>query len=172
MGDGFRRGGMLMLIIQGSALIWALCMTLFLDRFDRVTGVIIAFTLSAIGYLSFGFIGNPFDNRAILPAVILGIGETSTIIGSNALIGQSAPVAIRGAVLGMFALAGAAGILLATLLGGRLFDQWMPGGPYVQMGIINSLILIWAIYVRLKTGTYTGDGVGSAPAAQSSADSS
>jgi hypothetical protein len=106
--------------------------------------------LSAIGYTSFGFIGNPFDNSAIIPAMLLGMGETSTIIAGNALMGQSAPTAIRGAVLGMFTLSGAAGILLATLLGGRLFDNWMPGGPYVQMGVINSIILIWAIYVRFN----------------------
>jgi len=151
MGDAFRRGGMLMAVIQGSALIWALCLSAFLDRIDRVTGVVIAFTLSAIGYTSFGLIGNPFDNAAIIPGILLGMGETSTIIAGNALMGQSAPTAIRGAVLGMFSLSGAAGILLATLLGGRLFDNWMPGGPYVQMGVINSVILIWAIYVRFNS---------------------
>jgi hypothetical protein len=42
--------------------------------------------------------------------------------------------------------------LIATSIGGRLFDGWMPGGPFVQMGVINSIVLIAAIYVRLKTG--------------------
>ena len=133
-------------------MLWALCLMFFLDRFDRVTGIIIGFTLAAIGYLGFGFIDSPFDNRAIIPAILLGIGESSTMITGNALAGQSAPTAIRGAVLGMYALSGAAGMLLATLIGGRLFDNWMPGGPYVQMGIINSIILIWAIYVRFSGG--------------------
>ena len=129
-----------------------LCQMLFLDRFDRVTGVIIAFTLATIGYSSFGFVDNPFDNSAIIPAIVLGMGESSTMIAGNALAGQSAPTAIRGAVLGMCAVSGATGTLLATMLGGRLFDNWMPGGPYVQMGIINGIILIWAIYVRFNAG--------------------
>jgi MFS family permease len=127
-------------------------MALFLDKIDRATGVIVAFTLSAIGYASFGLVGDPFSDRIYLPAVILGMGESSTIIASNALIGQNAPKAIRGAVLGLFALSGAFGILVATFVGGRLFDQWMPGGPFVQMGIINSMVLALALYVRVRTG--------------------
>jgi hypothetical protein len=78
------------------------------------------------------------------------MGESSTIIAGNALIGQTAPAAYRGAVLGAFALCGAAGILIATSLGGRLFDLWTPGGPYIQMGIINTGVLLFALYVRTR----------------------
>lgn len=152
LGDGFRRGGIIMGVIQFSALAWALVMGFILDKVDRATGVIIAFTLSAIGYTSFGLVGDPFSNSIFLPAVVLGMGESSTIIAGNALIGQSASPSIRGAVLGVFALCGAMGILAATSLGGRLFDLWMPGGPFVQMGVINTLILAAAIIVRRRTG--------------------
>lgn len=152
IGDGFRRGGIIMGVIQFSALAWALVMGFILDKVDRATGVIIAFTLSAIGYTSFGLIDDPFSNSVFLPAVVLGMGESSTIIAGNALIGQSAPPSIRGAVLGVFALCGAMGILAATSLGGRLFDLWMPGGPFVQMGVVNTLILAAAITIRRRTG--------------------
>ena len=152
IGAGYARGGIVMGVIQFTALLWSLVMASFLDKIDRATGVIIAFTLSAIGYASFGFVDDPFSNDIFLPAVVLGMGESGTIIAGNALIGQNAPKAIRGAVLGVFALAGAAGILVATFVGGRLFDLWMPGGPFVQMGVINSLVLALAIYVRIRTG--------------------
>ena len=152
IGDGFRRGGIIMGVIQGSALLWSLAMGYILDKIDRATGVIVAFTLSAIGYTVFGLIGDPFSNSIILPAIVLGMGESSTIIAGNALIGQNAPASIRGAVLGAFGLFGAMGILVATSVGGRLFDLWMPGGPFVQMGVINSLVLGAAIFVRLRTG--------------------
>jgi MFS family permease len=139
-------------VIQFAALIWALLMAFILDKVDRTTGVIIAFTLSAIGYTAFGIVGDPFSNAIFLPAIILGMGESSTIIAGNALMGQCAPATIRGAVLGLFSLCGAAGILIATSVGGRLFDLWMPGGPFVLMGVVNSVVLAAAIYVRLKTG--------------------
>ena len=152
IGDGYRRGGMVFGMIQFSALIWALVMGYILDKVDRTTGVIIAFVLSAIGYTAFGLVEDPFSNAIILPAIVLGMGESSTIIAGNALIGQSAPPAIRGAVLGLFALCGAAGILLATSVGGRLFDFWTPGAPFMMMGVINSAVLVFAISVRLRTG--------------------
>ena len=64
--------------------------------------------------------------------------------------GGGVPSAVRGAVLGSFALCGALGILIATSVGGRVFDLWMPGGPFVLMGMINSLVLAFAIYVSLQ----------------------
>ena len=143
--------GMLVGVIQGAALLWAMVMGYLLDKIDRVTGVIIAFTLAAIGYSSFGLMDDPFSNSILLPAIVLGMGETSTIIAGNALIGQSAPAAVRGAVLGSFALCGALGILVATSLGGRVFDFFAPRGPFLQMGIINALVLAFALYVRAKT---------------------
>ncbi|MEJ2139699.1 MAG: MFS transporter [Gammaproteobacteria bacterium] len=148
--EGFRRGGIIVGIIQASALCWAMVMGWLLDKIDRVTGVIIGFTLAASGYMAFGLVEDPFSNAIFLPAVLLGMGETSTIITGNALIGQTAPAAIRGAVLGSFALCGATGILVCTLIGGRLFDLWMPGGPFVQMGIVNALVLTFAISVKLR----------------------
>jgi MFS family permease len=147
---GYQRGGMIMGIIQGSALLFAMFMGFILDKIDRVTGVIIAFTMAAIGYTAFAFVDDPFSNKVFLPAVLLGLGEISTIIAGNALIGQNAPAAVRGAVLGNFALCGALGILIATSVGGRLFDLWMPGGPFALMGIINTLVLAGALYVRWR----------------------
>ncbi len=148
MADGYKRGGMLVGVIQGAALLWAMVMGYILDKVDRVTGVIVAFTLAAVGYGSFGLMQDPFSNAILLPAILLGMGESSTIIAGNALIGQSAPAAVRGAVLGSFALCGALGILIATSLGGRVFDWFAPGAPFFQMGIINALVLCGAIYVR------------------------
>jgi MFS family permease len=148
--EGFARGGILMGVIQGSALLFAMAMGFILDKVDRVTGVIIAFALAAVGYSAFGLMDDPFSNRIFLPAILLGMGETSTIIAGNALIGQSAPAAVRGAVLGNFALCGALGILIATSLGGRIFDLWQPSGPFLLMGVINTLVLAAAIYVRWK----------------------
>ena len=152
MAAGYQGGGISVGVIQASALCGARSMGTMLDRIDRVTGVIIAFTLSAVGYTLFGLTEDPFSSGIVRPAIVLGMGETSTIIAGNALIGQSAPAQIRGTVLGTYALAGATGILIATALGGRLFDQWMPGGPFVLMGVINSIVLLAAVVVRIRTG--------------------
>ncbi|MEC9375638.1 MAG: MFS transporter [Pseudomonadota bacterium] len=149
--EGYKQGGFILGVIFGSALLWSPFMGYLMDKLDRVTGVIIGFTLAATGYTLFGLIDDPFSSAIIIPAIILGMGENSTIISGNSLMGQTAPPAIRGAVLGAFALCGAAGILVATSIGGRLFDLVGPGAPFVQMGVINGLVLLAAIFVRMRT---------------------
>jgi MFS family permease len=125
--------------------------TLF-DRLDRVTGVIIAFSLSSIGYFFFGSISDPLANTVFAAAIIVGLGEGACIMSSIALVGQNAPEKTRGSVIGTFTACGAFGMLLASGIGGVLFDKWTYTGPFLFMGAINLLVLIFAIYVKSKHG--------------------
>lgn len=150
--EGFARGGLVVGTISLCALLWSLVMGKILNHVDRATGVIIGFGLAAAGYAAFGLVDNPFSGWIIPAAVVLGAGETSTMIAGNALMGQSAPARIRGTTFGCYALCGAAGILFGSAVGGRLFDHWMPGGPFVMMGVVNFLVLVGAVAVRRLTG--------------------
>ena len=78
-------------------------------------------------------------------AIILGMGEINAVLAAQALIGQEAPEDGRGSVVGVFGFFGAIGILIAASLGGYLFDNWMPAGPFVLMGIANFLLMIISI---------------------------
>jgi MFS family permease len=82
--------------------------------------------------------------------IVLGIGQISALITSQGLIGQETRDEDRGAVVGMFSLAGAVGVLFATAVGGRLFDSWAPFAPFVVMGLANLVLLVCAIIVRFK----------------------
>jgi MFS family permease len=84
-------------------------------------------------------------------AVLLGIGEMSGILASQSLIGQVAGDRGRGAIIGVFSMFGAAGILLITFLGGRLFDSWRPSAPYIVMGIADAVLAVFAFTVYFKT---------------------
>ena len=44
-------------------------------------------------------------------------------------------------MLGTFGLFGALGIMIATGIGGWLFDNWMYAGPFVLVGAAN--LVIW-----------------------------
>ena len=65
------------------------------------------------------------------------------------LIGQEAPVKIRGSVMAMNSMLGALGILIFTLVGGRLYDQVAPWGPFVFAGAYQTIVLIAAIIIRM-----------------------
>ena len=131
------------------ALIWAPIMGWIMDKVNRVTAIIIAMALASAGYLGTALLDSPLGTPGIVVFMILGIGQISALITSQGLIGQETRDQDRGAVVGMFSLCGAVGILFATGIGGRLFDSWAPYAPFVIMGVANLLLLVAAIWVRL-----------------------
>jgi len=147
-GEALARAGALYVMMQLLSAVWHLIFGFILDRISRVTGVIIAMALGAAGYLSMGLITSPLD-YAMLPAfAILALGSSSSIQSSMSLVGQEAPKTERGAIIGMNGLFGAIGIMVGTLVGGWLFDTWAPYGPFVLIGIAQTILLVLAIIVR------------------------
>jgi MFS family permease len=154
IGESMARAGFIFgAVIQLAAFVSAPIMGWICDRVNRVTGMIIAFTTSAIGYMGMGLIGDPFHSSLIIPiGIILGCGETWNVVAGGVLIGQEAPARIRGSVLGMFNLFGAFGIAICVSAAGYLFDHWYHNGPFMMMGIINAVIMLAAVYVRFTAG--------------------
>ena len=82
-------------------------------------------------------------------AIIIGLGEVGCVITSSTLIAQESPVRIRGAVVGFFSACGAIGILIASKVGGQLFDVWSPTGPFVLFGFFAFVVALCGIGLRL-----------------------
>ena len=80
----------------------------------------------------------------------LGIGEISVLIAAGALVGQDAPIKIRGTVIGVFSIMGSAGITFATLVGGIAFDRIGPTSPFLMMGVLNLLLFVAAVWLRQR----------------------
>ena len=78
------------------------------------------------------------------------MGEISGVIGSGVLIAQQAPTEIRGSVIGIFSLCGAVGIMIATGIGGILFDNWRPQGPFILFSVFSFIVAIVGLAVRHK----------------------
>ena len=72
------------------------------------------------------------------------------MLATQSLIGQEAPKKERGAVIGTFSMFGALGVLIAALIGGRLFDAVSPAAPFVFVGCCTALVLLASIFVRVK----------------------
>ena len=134
-------------IIQAAALPCAVVMGFVLDKIDRVLGLAIAMVFASIGYLSLAFVGDPLGNQMYYAAVLIGLGEITANLSSISLVGKEAPVKGRGAVIGMFSLFGALGILLVAKIGGPLFDDVARVGPFILVGVANVVIFVWAVLV-------------------------
>ena len=151
------KAGMLFGIIQLSALLWGPVMGTIADKINRVHAVIVAYSIAAVAYLLMGLYGSGDPGQVtslkmLLFAVLLGIGEISVINAGGALLGQETPPSIRGSVMGVFTVLGAAGIIFASSVGGILFDNWHRGGPFLMMAILNGLMLVFAlslVYLKL-----------------------
>ena len=146
--QGYARGAFVIPIIAGTVLITSPIFGFIMDRIDRIYGVMIAFSLSTIGYTMMGLVNDPMSNTIIPIAIILGAGEGACIISSTTLIGKTAPITIRGTVFGAFAMCGAIGQIIAGGVGGILFD-YIYTGPFLLMGGMNFLVLLMAIYTWL-----------------------
>jgi MFS family permease len=149
--DSMIRYGMLFGLIQGTAMVWSIVMGIICDRFDRLLVIAIAFGLASAAYFTMGSMTNPFGSTIIYACVFLGMGEISTIISGGALIGQEAPIKMRGSVLGIFGLCGAVGLLSASFVGGQVFDYFSPTAPFTMMSIVNGIVCVLAVVFYRKT---------------------
>lgn len=149
--EAVKSGTMLFIMANIAALFWSYAIGQIIDRCNRVTAMVIGSGLGAIGFTSMGLVEDPLATSAIPFVIMLGIGQVSCFSTAQALIGQEAPVRERGAVLGTFGLSGAVGIIIATGVGGWLFDHWMHAGPFVMVGMANAVIVALAVVVRVKS---------------------
>lgn len=142
--------GMVYGLAQGAALLSAFVFLFVADRFDRITTVIAAMALAALGYTWVG-IADPLSSMIYPAAIMMGVGELSAILSGQVLLGQEAPPHIRGSVFGLAGICGALGILFANIVCGQLYDQWSKAAPFIVVGVCNLLLLAFAIYVRRRS---------------------
>lgn len=148
--EALRMAGGMFVIVQLAALLWAPVMGSIVDRMSRVAGLAVAMGLASVGYLCLGFIEDPLAPLGKVACVLLGIGQMSAIVASQTLIGQEADSAYRGSIIGMYSFFGAMGLVVISVLGGILFDAWIPAAPFVLVGACNLLLLCWAIFLMRR----------------------
>ncbi len=148
--NALARATIIFATIQTAALIASPVIGIMNDRINRVTALIIGMGLAALGYITFGLQTTPLGPSAMAVAVILGIGQISAILAGTTLVGQEADPKITGATIGVWSFCGAVGTMIGSLLGGLLFDWWRPGAPFLLMGGLNLVVVVAAIYVRIR----------------------
>ncbi len=140
------------LAVVSGALVGSILMGYIADKVTRVTAVSMASGLAAAVYLSIFFVSDPTADWVMALLVIMGIAEISAFVSSQALVGERADAARRGAIIGLFGVAGAVGILVGTAGGGWLFANIRPSAPFVLFGILNAAVFIWSLKVRRDEG--------------------
>jgi MFS family permease len=167
------KGAIIFAITGTASLLYLPVLGAILDRFNRVTGVIVCMVSATIGYVCTYFVdqttmfttsGFPLSTQASLLFILLGVGQISAFLGATILISHEAPKLKRGAVVGMFNIFGAIGIFVAVFFGGQLFDTLGGYGPFVLVGGFNAVVALFAIIVRIMSPGEMRAGRGDATA--------
>ncbi len=147
--EALGRATLFYVVIQAFALPWAAISGYMLDRINRVIGLVVAMFLAAIGYFSLAIINNPLGTEMYFAAALVGMGEMNANLAAMSLIGQEAPERGRGAVIGVYSFFGALGILTVAKVGGYLFDNWAPIGPFMFVAVGNVVVFVLAAIVLM-----------------------
>jgi MFS family permease len=149
--EALSTAGLVIGISQAFAMLAAPIFGVLSDRMNRANAVIFAVALASFGYGSTIFVEDPTSGTGIfIVAALIGIGEISGVIASGVLIAQQAPRDIRGSVIGIFSLCGTFGIMTATGIGGQLFDNWLPQGPFVLFSALGWVVVIIGLAIRKR----------------------
>lgn len=136
-----------MAVVSG-ALVGSLLMGYISDKVSRITAVSIAAGLASVVYLAVFLVEDPTAPWVMLLLGVMGVAEISAFVSSQALVGERAPAARRGAIIGLFGVSGAIGILIGAAGGGWLFANIGPSAPFVLFGILNGVVFFWSLKVR------------------------
>lgn len=134
-------------VVQVFAVGWSFVFGWILDRVSRVAGVVLSMSMSIVAYGSMYFVETPLDLRMLPLFALLGASMASGMMSSAALVGQEAPPAKRGAVIGLLSLFGSAGIILAATYGGELFSAATPWAPFLLIAGAQAVVLVVALVI-------------------------
>ncbi len=148
--DALSRAAGIFALVQGAGLLASPLLGIVNDKVNRVTALVLGMGLATTGYLIFGSQTDPLGGIAVPAAIVLGIGQVSSILAGQTLVGQEADPRITGSILGVFSFFGAIGTLVGSWVGGQLFALWRPGAPFLMMGMFNLMVMLAALMVRAR----------------------
>ena len=149
--EALARAGMIMGMCQIMGLVSAPTFGMLADKINRVLAVTIATGLTAVVYALTMLVSNPLAGIMIVLGLFLGFVQISGVVTGGALIAQQTPDNVRGSVMGFYGFCGYLGTMLASVLGGFLFDNWIPQGPFALAAVFCIVVSIWGLLVFLKT---------------------
>ena len=138
-------------MIVSGALVGSILMGFISDKISRISAVALAAGVTSLVYISLFMVKDPTAPWVFVLLGLMGVAEISAFVSSQVLVGERAPAALRGVIIGFFGVAGAVGILIGTSVGGVLFRSIGPSAPFVMFGAINLIVFIWAMVLRSRS---------------------
>jgi len=139
------KSGMVIGAALAASMLWSPIFGTIGDRVSRLSLTVAGFLLAAAGYGLVASLDDILSPMALPALLLLGIGQSSTVLSSSVLLAQEAPAGTRGAVFGLQSFCGALGILVLSSVGGWLYDAVGPHAPIALIAAANGLVGLCAL---------------------------
>lgn len=125
----------------------------WVDRYGTTTLLNIGIITAGLSISLLGF----FHQLAIVIVIVifLGLGFAFMIPSWNALLANAIPNEDRGAVWGFFLTIEGAGMVIGSVISGKLFDTWVYM-PFLMSGIVLAILFVLHLFIIKKKPIVVG----------------
>eukprot|EP00347_Sterkiella_histriomuscorum_P004838 403358894 len=117
------------------------------DRF-KYKHLITIVTLIKLGSIGcFFFLTNPASLMTTIVYILMVLTHASQNLFTDAVFAKNLHRDIRGSMLAMYQLSGSVGVLVFTKVGALMYDQLGPSYPFLFVGSLDALFLIWLLII-------------------------
>ncbi len=120
------------------------------DKVGRRRIIVPGYLVFALVYLGFGFLTS--KPAIIMLFIAYGVYTAFNTAAERAFIAETAPVNLKGTILGLHGMLQGFGLLLSSIIAGLLWDYVDPSAPFLFGGVMG-LISAVAITIILDDGS-------------------
>ena len=120
------------------------------DKVGRRRIIVPGYLVFALVYLGFGFLTS--KPAIIILFIAYGVYTAFNTAAERAFIAETAPVNLKGTILGLHGMLQGFGLLLSSIIAGLLWDYVGPSAPFLFGGVMG-LISAVAITIILDDGS-------------------
>lgn len=141
-----RELGSLISIVSVTIALGTLPLSLLVDGWSRVKGVVAMATIWSLATIACGFAGS--YRALLLTRGLIGLGEAGYGPAAGAILSSVFPTRMRATIIGGFLAAASFGSVLGVVLGGAIAERWGWKAAFGVVGFPGLVLAILYLFVR------------------------
>ena len=121
---------------------------LVVERLGRLNTIIVGMAVSGTGFALMGLVTDPLQSWVLGPLTLIALGQAGALLAPDLIAFDLTPPNLRGSVIGALNVTSGVGMIVTLELGGWLFDEIGPYGPFVLVGVCNLLVAGYGVFTR------------------------
>jgi len=148
--EALKTAGALMVTFKLATAIAQLLFGFVADRVNRSVLLVVSLALTGLSLVSTMLVHDVFGLGMFVVVAAIGVTESALIVCGQAILGEEAPVELRGSALGIFYFCGTLGVVVMSFVSGLLFDKVGYSAPFVMVGALNLVFALLAVALVLR----------------------